>query len=391
MAHNGDTSGKVACEFFAGMGLVREALVREGWRVAYANDIDPLKARLYEAMTGETLDQRDIHDVQVGDLPRADLWTASFPCTDLSLAGKGAGIHGGQSGAVWRIFQLLEETPEGERPRWLLFENVPGLLSSHAGRDLGALVEAVNALGYGMDIVRIDAKWFTPQSRPRLFLIATRLDDPLAPPIADPHALEATALRHQGIIDAMRTHESCPWHARPTPRPPAGEAAHLDEILEDIPPDSDRWWPAERAAHFRAQIHPGHEQLAQSLIDAAAVRALPGFRRIRAVGDNGAKRPVIELRDDALAGCLRTPKGGSAKQMLLVAGNGEYRVRFLTPLECARLQGLDRVPEGFRDNEILFGLGDAVCVPAVQWALRILEQEPLMTMAVQPLLAAHRQ
>lgn len=85
------------------------------------------------------------------------------------------------------------------------------------------------------------------------------------------------------------------------------------------------------------------------------------FRRVR----NG--RSMAELRTDGVAGCLRTPRGGSGRQILVQAGYGKVKARLLTPRECARLMGAN----GFRIqaslNRALFGFGDAVCVPVITW------------------------
>lgn len=375
----------IANEFFAGMGLVRLALERAGVRVAYANDIDALKERLYNAVFAQDepshFDRRDIAQVRAEDLPHADLWTASFPCTDLSLAGGRAGIHAGQSGAVWELLRLLEETPAERRPHRLLFENVMGLLSSNGGGDLRALVLALNHLGYGVDAVKADAAWFTAQSRPRLFLIASPIDE--LPP-ADLHALVADKVRHQSILDAMRKHDDLRWHARETPPLPQ-RAATLDDLVEDPPEGDPLWWDDERTAYFLAQVHPGHASVVERMRGADAFSYATAFRRVRALGKgkDAEKKSLVELRTDGLAGCLRLPKGGSAKQMMLRAGRGTARVRYLTPRECASLQGvpLDRVPTGFRAAEILTGLGDAVCVPAVAWVLRsfVLDATPSLS------------
>lgn len=375
----------IANEFFAGMGLVRLALERAGVRVTYANDIDALKERLYNAMFAEDepshFDRRDIAQVRAADLPHADLWTASFPCTDLSLAGGRAGIHAGQSGAVWELLRLLEETPSDRRPRRLLFENVMGLLSSNGGGDLRALVLALNHLGYGVDPVKADAAWFTAQSRPRLFLVASPIDE--LPP-ADLDTIRADKVRHQSILDAMRKHDDLRWHARETPPLPQ-RAATLDDLVEDPPEGDPLWWDDERTAYFLAQVHPGHASVVERMREADAFSYATAFRRVRALGKgkDAEKKSLVELRTDGLAGCLRLPKGGSAKQMMLRAGRGEARVRYLTPRECASLQGvpLDRLPTGFRAAEILTGLGDAVCVPAVAWVLRsfVLDATPSLS------------
>ena len=76
---------------------------------------------------------------------------------------------------------------------------------------------------------------------------------------------------------------------------------------------------------------------------------------------------MAELRTDGIAGCLRTPRGGSGRQILFKAGKGEYHVRLLTPRECARLMGADNFKIKATTNQALFGFGDAVCVPAVRW------------------------
>lgn len=359
-------------EFFAGMGLVRLAVEHAGGRVLYANDIDALKERLYGAVFDDApahFDRRDVHDVRAGDLPSADVWTASFPCTDVSLAGGRAGIHAGQSGAVWGLLALLEATPPEQRPRRLLFENVMGLLSSNGGGDLRALVLALNALGYGVDAVKADAAWFTAQSRPRLFLIASPVDDL---PRADVANLRADRVRHQSILDAMRKHDDLIWHARETPPVPA--ASHtLADIVRDPPDDDPLWWDDDRTAYFLAQVHPNHVEMVERMRAGETFSYAAAFRRVRAVGKGkqAEKRSVVELRADGMAGCLRLPKGGSAKQMLLRAGRGQARVRYLTPGECAALQGVDpaRLPAGFRAADLLTGLGDAVCVPAVAWVL----------------------
>ncbi|HVY02651.1 MAG TPA: DNA cytosine methyltransferase, partial [Caulobacterales bacterium] len=103
-----------------------------------------------------------------------------------------------------------------------------------------------------------------------------------------------------------------------------------------------------------------------------AERARPGrrvaaaFRRIRT--ENGVKRQRVEARFDGLAGCLRTPAGGSSRQSLIVIDDGEVRSRLLTPRECARLMGLgDDYPLPASANAALHLLGDGVAAPAVRW------------------------
>lgn len=368
-------------EFFAGMGLVRrgfeEAFGPAGATTVYANDISAPKAALYRADFGDgALDARDIHEVRAEDVPRADVWTASFPCTDLSLAGRGAGIHAGQSRAVWGLIELLTRKRESDRPAHVLFENVLGLLTNHGGADLRALVGAMNGLGYGVDPLLVNASSFTAQSRPRLFLIASRDRAELR---VDLEVLEPCSARPTRVVAAMRAAPDLVWHARELPGLPR-TAQRLESVVERLSEDHEAWWSPERTAYFFAQVHPAHRALVDRMERAPGVSYGAAFRRIRPVGEGGAKRSVIEVRSDGLAGCLRTPKGGSARQMLVEAGCGRRRVRYLLASECARLQGFElspRLREGFGETALLFALGDAVCVPAVAWvAARMFERTP---------------
>jgi hypothetical protein len=78
-------------------------------------------------------------------------------------------------------------------------------------------------------------------------------------------------------------------------------------------------------------------------------------------------RMRAEVRFDGVAGCLRTPKGGSAKQIVITTRGGVLRMRWMSPREYARLQGADDFPLVGTTNQQLFGFGDAVCVPVIKW------------------------
>jgi DNA (cytosine-5)-methyltransferase 1 len=121
-------------EFFAGIGLVRLALERHDWKVKFANDIDDDKYKMY----GDNFDvshfrKDDIHMLSPTDIPSCALYTASFPCNDLSLAGARSGLNGKQSGAFWGLIRLLKGAQQ--KPPIVLLENVPGFLTSGGGAD----------------------------------------------------------------------------------------------------------------------------------------------------------------------------------------------------------------------------------------------------------------
>ena len=132
------TSEKTFAEFFAGIGLMRMGLEREGWKIAYANDIAADKYEMYsehfrDAEFHFVLD--DIHKLDADTIPTVTLATASFPCNDLSLAGMRKGLAGKESSAYWGFVRILDEMGD-RRPPLVLLENVAGFLTSHGGHKL---------------------------------------------------------------------------------------------------------------------------------------------------------------------------------------------------------------------------------------------------------------
>lgn len=116
----------------------------------------------------------DINQVVPEEIPDAELWCGGFPCQDLSLAnqGKRKGFGGARSGLFFRFAELIASSRQ--KPRWLVIENVPGLLNSHEGRDFKVLLETPDKLGYGVSWRVLDAKYFgTPQRRRRVYLVAS--------------------------------------------------------------------------------------------------------------------------------------------------------------------------------------------------------------------------
>jgi DNA (cytosine-5)-methyltransferase 1 len=162
----------------------------------------------------------------------------------------------------------------------------------------------------------------------------------------------------------MLSHPEILWDVRPLPSPPERRKTLMD-VLEDLPADDPAWWSKERAQYCFSQFSERHAAIAQKMVKAGSYSYGTIFRRVR------KGRSMAELRTDGLAGCLRTPRGGSGRQILLKAGRGHYQIRLLSARECARLQG---APDAYRIdvplNQALFGFGDAVCVPVVEWVAK---------------------
>ena len=355
-------------EFFAGIGLVRLAVEWSGGEVVFANDIEPSKEALYAAnFGGDHFRLDDVRRIEGGDIPDVDLATASFPCTDLSLAGNRAGLRVEQSGTFWEFARVLREMDE-RRPRAVLLENVPGFATSHGGDDLRQAVAELNDLGYVCDLFVLNARHFVPQSRPRLFIVG-------AAPSAEDHCdLTPSELRPPWLCRFIEAADRLAIATRCTQSPPSEERL-LSSVVERLTGDDPAWWDDERAQRFLSSLSPLQTERVEALRRADETTWRTAYRRTR------QGRAVWEVRPDAISGCLRTARGGSSKQALIEVGDGRFRVRWATPREYARLQG---VPDTFRldavtRNQALFGLGDAVCVPAVAW---VIEQ------AVKPFLAS---
>ena len=349
-------------EFFAGIGLVRMALERVGGQVLFANDIDPLKYQMYKHEFGDSDGKfrlGDIHEIKGTDIPEVDLATASFPCTDLSLAGARKGLSGDHSSTFWEFLRIITEMQL--RPRLLLIENVPGFLTSHEGKDFTLAVQALNGLGYAVDPILVDAVDFVPQSRLRLFLVArhnTRSTEIRERP--KQYGFFEQIGRPKNIADLIFSHPDLMWDLAELPPLPTRHT-RLADVLEDYPKSDPIWWNRERSDYLISQMSHRHKSIADQMIQGTEWTYGTVFRRVR----NGVTR--AELRTDGVAGCLRTPKGGSGRQILIKMGFGDHQVRLLSGRECARLMGADHYNLNVPLNQALFGFGDAFCVPAVTW------------------------
>jgi len=352
---------KTVAEFFAGIGLMRMGLEQAGWQVIWANDIDEDKFNMYRGNYADDdahFHLGDIHKIPAEKIPTVSLATASFPCNDLSLAGARRGLAGEHSSAFWGFVEAIRGMGK-RKPPLVLLENVPGFLSSHDGADFRDACLALNNLGYAVDTFIIDAGDFVPQSRQRLFLIGKR-EKPFPDQVEETPGFFESPNRPAALADFIYLHPDINWSLRPLPNILKRETT-LADILENLPPSSPQWWSWQRASYLLDQMSDKHKAIAEQMIAGKKTSYGTVFRRVR------KGRCMAELRTDGTAGCLRTPRGGSGRQILFAAGNGRYGVRLLTPRECARLMGADDFNITVALNPALFGFGDAVCVPVIRW------------------------
>jgi DNA (cytosine-5)-methyltransferase 1 len=352
-------------EFFAGAGMARAGL-GAGWTCLFANDFDAKKGAVYEANWGRGGELRlgDICDLTAADLPgRGDLAWGSFPCQDLSLAGDRAGLRGARSGTFYPFWGLMRGLArEGRAPRIVALENVCGALTSHGGADFAIICQTFAEAGYRCGALVIDAALFTPQSRPRLFLIGVR-DVALPPRLvsAEPDGpFHTPALRRAFEAVPAAARASMLWWNVPAPRL---RNTVFADLVEDHPTGVAWHAPAKtrRLLELMSDLNLAKVESAR-LAGRRAVGAV--YRRTRTDAE-GVKRQRAEVRFDDLAGCLRTPAGGSSRQTILVVDGETIRSRLISARETARLMGLPddyRLPANYNDAYHLTGDGVAVDV-----------------------------
>lgn len=348
----------VAWEFFAGGGLAGLGL--DGFRIGLANDIDGMKATAFRANHPDTpLHHGDVWDIDLAALPPApDLAWASSPCQDVSLAGARGGLKAKRSGAFWGFWRLIEGLG-ARKPRIVVIENVAGLLTSGGGDDFAAVCGAMADAGYRVGALAMDAALWLPQSRPRLFVVAMR--DAAGPESAGPQAPFHTP-RLVAAVDRLPGDVRGRW-AWWSLAAPARRNLDLAALLE--PDDAVEWLEEAKASAVLALAAPLHRARLDAALASGERAVGAAYRRVRM--ENGVKTQRLEIRFDGLAGCLRTPAGGSSRQYVVVCDRGQARVRRLTGRESARLMGVAEdyaLPSS--ESAALKLMGDAVAVPVVR-------------------------
>lgn len=376
-------------EFFAGGGMARAGLGRE-WQCVFANDFDTQKCSSYAANWGnDHLVCGDVAKLRAEQLPgRADLAWASFPCQDLSLAGDYLGLGGERtkartrSGTFWPFWALMRQLGrEGRGPRLVVLENVFGVLTSRQGRDFSAICSALSGSSYRFGAVVVDAAHFVPQSRPRVFFVAVHAGEPIAAhletgaPIAPWHP---TALQkaYGQLSDAARRK----WVWWNLPQPTAQRTALVDLIDTS---GIGTWHTPSETAKLLSMMSPANRAKVRAAQQMSATTVGCIYKRTR-LDENGEKCQRAEVRFDGLAGCLRTPGGGSSRQTMLVVQGNTVRSRLLATREAARLMGLPdsyELPANY--NAAYKLVGDGVCVPAVRFLANAL-LEPLLKASAVP-------
>ena len=276
----------------------------------------------------------DVREVNGDEFGTVDVITGGFPCQDVSVAGRRAGLAGERSGLWYEFHRLIDRV----RPRWAVIENVPGLLSSNGGADFAVILRGLVECGYGVAWRILDAQYFgVPQRRRRVFIVGS---------LGSGRAAEVLFEREGGGGDIAEGGET-----RPVIAGTLAPGAH---------PNGFNGNDANRGMLVTATLNSGGNN--------GGFRTEPGEHLIPVLAFTERTRPdgrTFEAQED-LAYALTNPGSGGRTHSRQIAGS--FGVRRLTPVECERLQGFpDNWTDGQSDSARYRQLGNAVAVPVAEW------------------------
>lgn len=349
---------------FAGIGGFDLGLERAGMHGLWQVEIDPLCRKLLAAKFPNAEKYKDVCQCGKSNLASVDLICGGFPCQDLSVAGKRAGLDGHRSGLFYEMARITHEL----KPAFLLWENVPGLFSSDEGRDLARVMLELDRIGYCGAWRTLDARYFgLAQRRRRIFGLFTRLDS------GAEHCAEILSLAEglrghpapsreagQGVAGSLGG-SSQSGGLRTTD--PGNQGAYVPTICPAIKSrdskgvSSDGDGDGATLVAFSCKDHGADTgELSPTL------RAMPHDRSHENGGGQIAVAQTITAEMYRSGGAVAGNNSQGVRNVLIPA------VRRLTPMECERLQGFpDGWTAGFSDSVRYRMLGNALSVPVMEW------------------------
>jgi DNA (cytosine-5)-methyltransferase 1 len=351
---------------FSGIGGFELGFAAQGFDVSWCAEKDPHCRKVLSNHFPESRIYGDITEIDETLLSKVDVITGGFPCQDLSIAGKRMGLAGQRSSLFYEFERFIRATS----PRFVVAENVPGLLSSNSGRDFGfVLHEMVERWGCKSIAWRIlDSQFFgVPQRRKRIFIVGD-LRGECAAEVLDLSKssggnIEKGKKEGKGITctpEGISGTCSCKW-SKGTGGPSGDE--HYNLIAYRWQNDRDGMVPDDKTGTLRSSMGgSGFSEINHPLIHAYAIGEQSNRNVFSAVPIN-VSTTVTSIR----------PAESSHRTQTVIA-NPEI-TRRLTPLECERLQGFpDNWTEGQSDTQRYKQIGNAVTVNVTAWIANRIKQ-----------------
>lgn len=381
---------------FSGIEAATVAWEPLGWEPLLFSEIDKFPSSVLKARFPSVPNLGDITKINwkeaVRDFGRPDIVVGGSPCQSFSIAGSRTGLDGA-SGLMWEYVRCVREV----KPDWLLWENVPGALSSSHGEDFRCLLESLDALGYGLAWRVLDAQFFgVAQRRERLFLVG-RLGDPDGPcevlferggmPWDSPSSREkrkelALAARagagggggrdSAGVLAFDTTQVTSPQNGS---NPQFGDPCHTLSAAAHVPVIAFNAGNANDAA-----VLCMGDATSKALIDEDTCGTLKAHNSkeppIVAFAANQRGEVRLQGGDGGVCGAIPASSSPCADRRPSVVSDG-YVVRRLTPRECERLMGFPddwtKVPyrgkpaEECPDTPRYKAIGNSMAVNVMRW------------------------
>lgn len=353
-------------DLFSGIGGFAKGIERAGIKLNnhYYSEIDKNCINIYERHFPKAKGLGDIKTITkdiTSKIPNINLITFGFPCQDLSIAGKKAGLNGNRSSLFFEAIRLIQEL----QPDYFIFENVKGLLQHNQGKTFEIILQEISNIGYDGQWQLVNSSWFLPQNRERIYFVGynrtTVKSSPKVFPITRPNRC---SLEIQSKTERKQQRLLCK----------VSQNDRKDELLES------GWISKRRFNTSKTNL----KQLIGSVSQSYRVYGTDGssVTLTANTGGIGAKTGLYAIEKDNnsktnepnekdISNQQEKPNK-SNNQIILNKGtyNG-YNIRRLTPIECERLQGFpDNWTDGISDTQRYKCLGNAVTVPVVEEIIR---------------------
>lgn len=321
-----------------------------GWEPVAFSEIDPFPNAVLEHHYPEVPNLGDICKIKGGKYRgKVELIVGGTPCQDFSVSGTRKGLDGERSGLAREYIRLLREV----RPKWFVWENVPGTLSTNKGKDFGALLSEMGKLGYGVSWRILDAQFFgVPQRRRRIFVVGYLGD--WRPPFAV-------------LIEQERVRGNIEKGQGPERTSPGGVGKSSFAGGEGVVYDIN---------------HDGRPRVYEGVAPTLLTRMGTGGNQIPLTVQTFAMKSFAQWSSDTTGSTLRATGGnyGGGSENLVA---DKTVVRKLTPVECERLQGFPddytKVPYRGKPADMCplspryKALGNSIAVPVLAWIFRRIE------------------
>jgi len=361
-------------DLFSGIGGFAKGIEQAGIKLNnhYHSEIDKNCINIYERHFPKAKGLGDIKAITkdiTSKISNINLITFGFPCQDLSIAGKQAGLNGNRSSLFFEAIRLIQEF----QPDYFIFENVKGLLQHNQGKTFEIILQEISNIGYDGQWQLVNSSWFLPQNRERIYFVGynrtTIKSSPKIFPITRPN-------RCSFKIQSKTERKQQRLHCK------VSQNDRKDELLESGRISKRRFNTSrtiENKTTNKKSNKTNLKQLIGSVSQSYRVYKTNGssVTLTANTGGIGAKTGLyaVEKDDNNTKGITKNKQetlNEPNNQTTLNKGtfNG-YNIRRLTPTECERLQGFpDGWTDGISDTQRYKCLGNAVTVPVVEEIIR---------------------